>query len=356
MAIMYLLTVLGAVVGFASFAVDYGKVTLAKTELRRSVDAACLAGCSGLSVSPTEARNRAKAYALSNSVNGSPLTLLDSDIELGSWNGTTKQFTVFTGANESKATAIRITGRLTRARGTAVGLVLLPLIQGPSACEMTTSAVAGTGASTSDIVIAQDVSTSFSEELADAKVGDQALLNGLQAQGGTSAMGIVVFAGTAKTMASEQTISGNYTVLSNAITAIKLAGNAGMPSSWSGTDIAAGIEQALGVFNAYGASASSSRALIIVSDGTPTQSWFGKHPTLNAAQLLALAQQDADTCWAQKIHVYVVFFDRNNDAQAAARLRTLIRGSGVFVQVQNPNDLPAALASITQMLPRGLVQ
>ena len=81
---------------------DFGYVSIVKTQLRASLDAASLAGISGLSVSPTEARTRAKAMAASNKVNNVPQVLLDSDIELGTWNFTTKQFVVLTGSNECR--------------------------------------------------------------------------------------------------------------------------------------------------------------------------------------------------------------------------------------------------------------
>lgn len=350
MSLIFVAAMFCVLVGMASFAVDYGKVNLARTELRRSVDAACLAGCSGLSVSPAEARARARAYALSNPVNGAPLTLLDSDIEMGSWNAETRVFTVLSGANETTATAVRVTGRLARARNSQVSLIFLPLIGGQSACEATASAVAGTGATTADIVIAQDNSTSFVDELPNARAGLRALLDDLYYfRGGKSGFGLVKFAGSASTVAALQQVTGNYTTLTNAIDSLRVVNPA------NGTDIAAGIERAQVLFDGY-SSGKNTRALIICSDGTPTSSVVWAHRWLNANQLLEHAQDNADLLWDQEIHIYVVFMDVSNDQNAASRLRTLIRGNGVFIQVTDPAKLPAALASITRMLPSGLVK
>jgi hypothetical protein len=68
--------------------------------------------------SGSNARARAKTIAAENSVNTKPLVLLDTDIELGTWNATTRQFTLLTGAAEAAADAVRVTGQLKTARGT----------------------------------------------------------------------------------------------------------------------------------------------------------------------------------------------------------------------------------------------
>ena len=122
-ALIYVTVVLTLLFAMASFAVDYGIISLARAELRDAVDAACLAGGSGISISPAEARSRAKACALANTVNGRPLVLLDSDIELGEWDSSARKFTVLTGSDESKAHTLRITGRKSTARNSAVDLV-----------------------------------------------------------------------------------------------------------------------------------------------------------------------------------------------------------------------------------------
>jgi hypothetical protein len=95
---------------------------------------------------------------------------------------------------------------------------------------------------------------------------------------------------------------------------------------------------------------------VLVSDGQPTANSAGSHPTLNDAQMLSLAQQRADELWAQQVHVYVVFFDRDNDDAAAAKVNSLIRGNGVFVRVPDPSQLPDALSDITKKFPIQLVR
>jgi hypothetical protein len=322
---------------------------LARSQLRAAVDAASLAGASGLSVSPTEARNRAKAIALANPVNGVPLTLLDSDIEMGSWNTYTRQFTLLTGSNESKATAMRITARLNQARGSQLNLIFAKML-GQNYIELEDSSIGGF-ASGMDVVLVQDVSGSFSDELSDAKAGDQALLNAIYNAGGKGGMGLVAFSGDVRTIASLKTVYNNYTSLTNSISSLKLAGNWGMPQV-NGTDPAAGIERAMDVFDAFTTPSPGGKAMIIVSDGEPSSSgWGGTHPYLSSSQLLTLAQQRADEAWAEGIHIYVVFYNESNSSSAAAKLDSLKRGKGVFVQVTYASQLPAAMEAITKKLP-----
>lgn len=342
---LYTVLVMLALLGICSLAVDFGYVSLVKTELRSALDAASLAGAGGLATSPAEARARAKAAAASNKVNGAPLTIQDSDIQLGSWNANTRQFTQFAVANESKATAIRITAPLRTSRGTQVNLFFARLL-GKDFVEMQTSAV-GAFAAGMDVVIVQDVTTSFSDELADARAGDLAFLDSLYARGGTGGMGVVAFTGWGKTIAPLQKINANYTALTNAIKSLQLAGSTGMPKA-SGTDIAAGLEESLKVFGSYNNPSASGRAIVLVSDGEPNASSSGSHPKLSDSQLLTLAQQIANQAWAQKIHVYVVFYNESNSATAATKLKSLIRGDGAFVQVTVASDLPAAMETISK--------
>lgn len=354
-ALVYCLVMLTVLLGLASFAADYGLVTVVKSELQSAVDAASIAGTGGLSISPAEARARAKAIALSNRVNGRPLTLLDSDIELGTWNTTTNDFVVLTGANESTATALRVTGRLRLDRGSQVSLSFLPLISGLSSAQPTASSVGGASAGSTDVVLVQDVSTSFVEELPDAKSGDRALLDSLNTAGSRSNFGVVAFSGWGKTIASMKSVASNYASLSNSINSLAIAGSPGMPAA-TGTDIAAGIEEARVVFSNFASAATATRAIVIVSDGEPSSYWKGKHPWYSDAGLLTLARSDADSAWAAGIHIYVVFFNRTGSQTSANNLRSLIRGSGVFVQVTDPALLPSAIGNIARRLPGYLVK
>jgi hypothetical protein len=165
-----------------------------------------------------------------------------------------------------------------------------------------------------------------------------------------------VHTGWGKTLAPLQAVKTNYSYLTSVVQSIKLAGNPGMPIA-SGTDPSTGLEEAIKVFDDPNyVSKGAAKVIVLVSDGEPNVSSNGAHPTMTNDQLLALAQQRADEAWAQNIHVYVVFFNRTNDATAADRVRSMARGKGDFVQVTDAEDLPAALRAITKKLPMQLVK
>jgi Flp pilus assembly protein TadG len=128
-----------ALMGIASFAVDLGAVILARTELQSSVAAAARAGASGLSDGTAVAKSQ--EIAENSIVNGASLTLLTSDIELGTWDASTKAFT----PTASSPNAIRVTGRLLGSRSTAIRLPFASLFGLPQ-IEYPTSSIAVTAA------------------------------------------------------------------------------------------------------------------------------------------------------------------------------------------------------------------
>jgi hypothetical protein len=260
-----------------------------------------------------------------------------------------------TGSAQSSATAIRVRGKLDSTRGTAVSLFMGSIL-GRRQVNISASAVAG-GGQGADIVLIQDITNSFKEELSDAKVGDQAVLNTLYANGaGRARLAVLVHTGWGKTLAPFTTVGTNYTYLTNTVSSIQLAGSPGMLAA-SGTDIAAGFDEAIKNFTASGYTASpGGKVIILVSDGEPTQNSSGSHPTLNDSQLLALAKTRADQLWAMNVHIYVVFFNRDNSSTAAANLSSLKRGNGDFVPVTEPKQLPAALAEVAKRLPVQLLR
>lgn len=108
-----------AVVGFASFAVDLGRTTAAKTELRRAADAAARAGANALSVSPTQAYADARAWSKQNKVEGIQLVDPAITVEIGLWNTTTRTFRTNLNAGETP-NACRVFLERTKRAGNAL--------------------------------------------------------------------------------------------------------------------------------------------------------------------------------------------------------------------------------------------
>src|SRR4051812_1333616 len=87
--IYYMTVIMIAMCGFASLAVDLGRVQVVKAELRCTADASARAAAAVL---PDTAAASALAieYASSNAADGAPVTLDPSaDIEFGTWDSKT---------------------------------------------------------------------------------------------------------------------------------------------------------------------------------------------------------------------------------------------------------------------------
>jgi len=131
-ALIYLLIALPPMIAFASLAVDFGRVQVAKTELRRAADAAALFGSKGLSNGTALAK--AIQAAGENTVDGTALVLQSSDVSTGSWIG--GQFT----AGGTPTNAIRVTTGRTAARGNAIPLTFGSII-GQRTCDINATSV-----------------------------------------------------------------------------------------------------------------------------------------------------------------------------------------------------------------------
>jgi hypothetical protein len=108
---------------FVSLAVDFGRVQLAKTELRRNADAAARAAVANLGSGVTAAQDAAINVASLNPVDGGTITLdRTNDIEFINWDTSTGSFTILTGAAQSSANAVRVWSRRTTANGNPLQL------------------------------------------------------------------------------------------------------------------------------------------------------------------------------------------------------------------------------------------
>ena len=151
MSMIYICVSMTIMLAFASLAVDLAKVQVAKTELRRTADAAAMYGCAGMSTSVAQAQANAIASAGENTANGTSVVITSSDIEYGSWNPTARSFTVLTGTSQASATAMRVTCRRTAARGTSIPMTFAQIV-GFRNFDVTAQAIATRGT-----VIAADV-------------------------------------------------------------------------------------------------------------------------------------------------------------------------------------------------------
>jgi Mg-chelatase subunit ChlD len=159
--LVWILVAFLGLLGIAAIAIDVGYLFGAHSKLQAVADSASLAGGSGLSVSPMEARARAISWAAKNTVNGEPVVLTAGDIELGIWDHDLRQFVPLTGADEWHADSVRVTPRLSSQRGSAVPTVLAGMF-GLMNADVSAQSVAFFGSR--DIVVVLDYSASMNDD------------------------------------------------------------------------------------------------------------------------------------------------------------------------------------------------
>jgi len=137
--LIYCTITMTAMFGFVSFAVDLGRVQVAKTELRRAADAAARAAIPEMGTTLSNLQAVAQQYGSANLVDGTALSLdATNDIAVGTWDTTNRVFVTTAFAN---ANAVRITARRTAARGNAVPLLFAAAL-GQKTCDVSAVAIA----------------------------------------------------------------------------------------------------------------------------------------------------------------------------------------------------------------------
>ncbi len=138
--LIYAIVAMIAFIAFVSFGVDVARSQKAKTELQTACDAAARNAASKLysssysSTIQSNVRTAAKNTAAANYVDGTAVSLSNSDIEIGTWNTTSKTFSALSSSFTS-ANAVRITASCTAAKGNAVPL-LFGAVYGRRTCDV----------------------------------------------------------------------------------------------------------------------------------------------------------------------------------------------------------------------------
>ena len=340
------------IAGFAALAVDGARLASMRSQCQVTADGAALAAVNEL---PDLAAVRARAieYAGKNMPPGLHGATLDpADVETGHWDPDDRSFT----PGGVPSDAVRLTIRRTADSGNAVPLTL-GRVFGLDSSDVLATAVASFGTAQKwDVTLLQDVTTSFAQEIEDAKDGDQVLLDCILDHAHIdSRFGLVTFTGWGQVVSPLLEIGSGHAALSSSIGSISNCGSSGMPPC-SGTDVAAGLETAVNLMVGDPPDdPETAQAIILVGDGQPSSSWSGSHPGKSVHQLKQYARNWADNADAAGISVFVVFFDENNDAAASDFMASLVRGEGIYLRTPDPAQIPDLLMTICAQLPRKLV-
>ncbi|MEA2709510.1 MAG: hypothetical protein QOF78_2111 [Phycisphaerales bacterium] len=105
MSMFYMLLLLTILFASASFALDYGRVQLSKSQLQIVTDSAARWAAPSVGDGKDAVLAKANQAAADNKVNGVTHTFLAADLQVGSWNTSTRVFT----PNGSPSNAIKLT-------------------------------------------------------------------------------------------------------------------------------------------------------------------------------------------------------------------------------------------------------
>jgi Flp pilus assembly protein TadG len=330
--------------GFVALVVDGGHASETQARCQAASDAAALAAAGKL---PDQAAAKAAAlsYAAKNMDPAAHGTVVASnDVVFGAWSFASKSFTPTT--DVATVNAVRVIARRADVNSNPLP-VSFGQVFGYSKLDVTSQSIAAAaGGKPWDLVLVQDVTSSFSGELSKAVTADKQLLDCFHAMApSTSLFGLVSFTGWSTVLATPTLMGLGYATLKTAVGNIKSCGSAGSPIC-SGTDISAGLQAATNLLAPIVAPADTGKAIILVTDGQPEPSNKGSHPAATAAQLKTYATQWADNANAAGISLFVVFYNESHDATAESFLKSLIRGQGLYLSTPDPNQIPALLAII----------
>jgi len=125
------------VMAFLAFAVDLGHINLTVSELQNAADAGALSGAQKLAQGETAA----KTWAEKNVAGGQAVSVVSAqDVQVGVWNAATATFTPSSGG-AGTPNAIQVTCRRLKARGTALPLLIAPLL-GHNTADVSATAIA----------------------------------------------------------------------------------------------------------------------------------------------------------------------------------------------------------------------
>lgn len=344
---------------FVALGVDWGAVASTRAEMQIAADAAAMAGASALPDAEA-AKARAVAYGNLVSIRGTALALTESDIEVGDWD---PEGGGFTPGETDESDALKVTVRYT------LDLPISAMFGFPS---VDLVAVSGGGASLDtrvpDLVIIQDVTTSFTDEIDEARVADISLINCINEKADPdSKLGLVAFSGLEKNLFAPDellTYGTSYSRMITVANTIKICGNAGMPAC-SNTNIAFGLHMAHAILDRSTSDEEIGRAALLVSDGQPVYSGKscqrvgGRYQTPAAAKwcpiwrntptnarLEAAALSERDEFEADGYDLYTAFYNEGDDPVASAFMQDLAANDGIYLESPNPEEIGDMLSAV----------
>jgi hypothetical protein len=288
-----------------------------------------------------------------------------ANVVIGTWNGT-----AFTSGG-TLPNAVQVTGLNTAANGNPVPLFFGSFMGRPTVDIRSTVVASYTTGRSFNTIVINDLSQSFSSEIASQRAADNAILNCVKgATGTTSQFGITSFNGTAAISQPLTQASTHLPIIQSVVTALESCGNIGAPAC-SGSNVAAGLASAIQQFRG-GAFANASKNIVVITDGVPNQDPKVNYTPPNGnttppicppnrctdADLLLMAQAQAALAKAAGISISTIYYSGDtpiqNQASYAASVASLVTGSGIAMVAPTPAQISSAYAGFCSTIPSAL--
>jgi Flp pilus assembly protein TadG len=376
--------IIPVILGFGAMATASSYLYYRSLVLRQTVSAAALAGGTQLVTyytsgtgSTSQVVSAAQAMASANTPNSSFGTVVPaSDVVLGNWNPVTASFTSLASSGGDSPNAVQVTGLNTTANGNAIPVFFGGLL-GKSSVSLTKTAVASFGTGQNfDTIILNDLSQSFSSEIAAQRAADLAILNCVNTtSSSTSVFGLTTFDGHSSTYVPLTQASTNIATLTSKINAMNYCGTSGAPAC-TGSNVAAGLYSAIQQFSSVSAK-NTIKNIILITDGVPNvnssvvyglaDGVFALPTSLTAicttkctdANLLTAAQNQATNAFAAGISISTVYYTgdtaANSVASYEASLASLRRGTGVSLVAPTPAKISSVFGGFCATMNSTLV-
>ncbi len=350
--------------GFGVLVIDTAYIRLVRMQAQNAADAAALAALTQFDRTHDQAAAEAAAQELiDRNYVGGPGTGADRDIEWGSWD--------YEGNFDpnGQVNAVRI----------HVGRQPLPLLLMPLFGVDESQAGSGSGLAAVrpvDVMIVQDITGSFRDEIGDAVQADLCLLDILNQRGSPFVrVGMTTFTGGAEVYTPLTTVVDNYDGIRDAwsqvdwcskpgihendmlpcATASEAAPSTGTDGTSQGDGILVAREHMLAESNPR-----ATKVMIVLSDGIPqcypyNPTWCREARKDAGIEQADLTWNDADPLDPDNIHIYSVFLNRSGNAAQAAYMESLVRGDGIAYDTPSSSELAELLETIARRIPPVLV-
>jgi hypothetical protein len=333
--------------GMAALAVDLSYMYLTDGELQDAADAAALAAVGALK----EGKNRQQAIdeavrvARLNHAGGKTVQLDPArDIVFGDYDSG-----VFQREGFNNASAVQVTARRTEESPGGPIELLFARIWGHTTGELQAEAVAALGKR--DVVIVQDVTYSFLQEINDAKIADKRLVHSMSSSGiAGDRIGVVTFNEASKLITGFQQLPASNQSVQASINDFSYCTTSAASANCAGTHIAPGLNTATNLFRTSGRT-DAERVIILVTDGMPYPS-SRRGPAITAA----------DAADAESINIFAVTLTQETSGSYgsggadAAFNAGLVRGYGKAYQTPDSKQLDDILLQILEEMPVRLVK